>query len=233
MVEILIPFASTIVGGAISATVAFVLAKQSNAAIEARELKQRKRNQKSALLRLQTRASILASDVASTMRVIDNMLAEANAAGRTGWPKHARITSIVGSFETIEFPIEELEPLVEAKEFDLVHGLVEISMRHKEFSTAISTYSRMRLDLKDKVTISSASGHVLSAELSKAQLQQLQPYLIELETLIDQAMSMGRDIEKRANSLVEQIGPAARKFLTDNTFPNVTIDDPHLRSAHP
>lgn len=227
MVELLIPIVGTIVGGAISATVAFILAKQSNAAIEARDLRQRKRTKKSALLNLQTRASILASDVASTMRTIDSMLAAANAEGRTGWPKHARITSIVGSFESVSFPIEELEPLVEAKEFDLIHGLVEVSMRHKEFSAAISTYSRMRLDLKDKVTISSAAGHVLSAELSKAQLQQLQPYLIELETLIDQAISMGRDIEKQAKSLVERIGPAARKFLADVTFPELTIDEAH------
>jgi len=223
--EFFVQASATVLGAVIAAIVAFVLARQSNTAIEKRDAHQRKQSQKSALLRLQTRASILASDVASTMKVIDIMLAEANAAGRTGWPKHARITSIIGSFETIEFPIEELEPLVEAKEFDLIQGLVEISMRHKEFSTAISTYSQLRLDLKNKVTISRSDGNVLSAELSQTQLQQLQPYLIELETLIDQAISMGRGIEKRANSLVQGIGPAARKFLADNTFPKITIHD--------
>ncbi|BEV45981.1 hypothetical protein [Afipia carboxidovorans] len=228
MVELIGPLIGTVVGGAISATVAFLLAKQNNRTIEARDAKQRKQLQKSALLKLQMRASILASDVASTMRAIDQMLNEANEAGRSGWPKHARIKPIVGNHEKVSFPIEEMEPLIEAKEFDIVQDLVELSMRHEAFVQAISTYSNLRLDLKNKVTITSVEGSVFGASLNDHELKQLKPYLVELEALIEHALSMGRSLETQAKATITKIGPAARKHLKDQSFPHLTwADDPH------
>jgi hypothetical protein len=223
MADFFIQMSATIVGAIIAAAVAFALARQSNLAIEKRDLTQRKQMQKSALLKLQLRASLLTSDVTSTMGTIDRMFIDANKAGRTGWPKHARIQSIIGSYEKISFPIEELEPLIEAKEFDLVQGLVEISMRHQSFLEAISTYSRLRLELKNKVTIANADNNVLGANLDAHEYKQLQPFLIELETLIDQAIKMGRDIETQARAITAKIGPAARLLLKDPTFPKLTF----------
>lgn len=217
---------ATIIGGGIAAAVSFILAWQSNRAVSKRDKEERRQNHKSALLKLQMRASILASDVTNTMRTIDDMMRAANRAGRTGWPKHARITSIVGSYDKISFPVDELEPLVEAKEFELVNDLIEISMRHQAFMEAISTYSRMRLELKNKVTIASTDGNVLGAMLDDHELRQLQPYLIELETLISQALEMGRDLEAQTKRTVTKVGPAARKFLADPHFPKIQYDTP-------
>ncbi|MDF2618419.1 MAG: hypothetical protein K0S00_1078 [Xanthobacteraceae bacterium] len=217
---------ATLVGAGIATVVSLILAWQSNKAIDKRDREHRKQLQRSMLLKLQIRGSILSSDIASTMNTIDDILRSANELGRVSWPKYAVITPIVGSFESISFSAEELEPLVDANKFEIVHQLVEISTRHQVFIESIMSYNNMRLQLKDKVSVERFDENTGSSLVNDQQLKALQPYFVEMETIISQAICIGRELDVQARKVVAEIGPAAQEYLKDPTFPRIEYAKP-------
>ena len=72
----------------------------------------------------------------------------------------------------------------------------------------------------------SMHGIVGSIELTPTQSAQLTPRAVELETLVTQLRAFAATDDASARAIGAQFGPKARAALSDQSFPNLSLDTP-------
>jgi len=216
-------FGGALLGAAIATWTSWRLQTQANALTLARDENSRRTRDLSQATKLIFRESFIASDVAATVRSIHESLERANAAGMTAQGMWSRVEPIFGSMDAQPVNVEELEPFIRGKEFDVVHEYVDLAMQHQVLVEAISEYNERRSALKEILPPSErGSGGKFTGYLTEEQLVRVGPYLAEVESLIQTVKQRAETLVDRANRLILTTSEAgARLFGSD--FPCMEI----------
>ncbi len=117
-------------------------------------------------------------------------------------------------------------PLMEAKEYDLVHGATEVIMQHKTLIAALDAYSAKRQTVNQVMGANVVEkDSVLIADIAGADLARMRALATELESLIQAIRRRLPELEKKATSVTLGIGPAMRTYFNDPTFPQLGLID--------
>lgn len=225
-------FGGAVLGSGMSAVVSFILAKQTSAETLRRDNEARRAEQKSYVLRLMVKASIVLSDVIAIQKTIDQSLSNANDRKLTGEPLWKRVLPMVGSHQTFDIDPAELSPIIAAKDNELMQASVTLFMQHRNLLEAIKAYAQKRDKVKDVVTNHFEENQgVITSALTQAQMSALLPLEVELESIITQIRAMLVDLKPTGERVTYSLGPAMRKYLGDNTIP--IFSDPAAETAGP
>lgn len=216
-------FGGAVLGSVISAWVAFVLAKQTIADARERDVQAALAEQKSYVLRLMVKASLVLSDVTAIKNSIDGSLSEANARNLTALPTWRRVLPIVGASQTFDIDPSELSPIMAAKDNDLMQSTVTLFLQHRHLVEAVKAYSELRNKVKHVVTghLRQEDGVVITG-LTPQQVAELMPYEVELDSLIKGIRGMLPDLISLAEKVTFGMGPTMKKFLADEDMPVFT-----------
>ncbi|KFL31437.1 hypothetical protein JP75_07735 [Devosia riboflavina] len=209
-----------VVGGAISAKL------QNNAAKDAAKQAEADRTAiaRANAIKLMMRASIMLNDVKSTVDAIHNQLDKANQHRLTGAPLWARIAGVVGGSRLQPLEIDELLPFIDARKYDLVSKYVELTMQHEVLNDSVDLYNKLRANLKDMLSATSADGTLLYTPATPETEAKIRPHTVEMESLIQQIKPRAEAMLKAAIDLNSQIGPAGREMFGPS-FPGVDVSD--------
>lgn len=198
--------------------------------ISTKQANQQKREiQWAQALRAMMQASIVLSDVAATIRSIHSSLEEANAKGLTAQPFWQRIVPMIGTYSAEPLDVEVLGPFLAAREYTLVGQYVEMSMKHQVLGEAVKSYYTLRGQMDDSMprTMVSESG-ALHSDVTFDERAKMLPLSIRLESLITSIREQSNELYDLAKTVNVAIGPAARKYFNDPSFPHLEVfDDPH------
>ncbi|BAV45733.1 hypothetical protein MesoLj113a_41810 [Mesorhizobium sp. 113-1-2] len=213
-------FGGAVIGSVLSALVSFILAKQASAETLLRDFEARLAEQKSYVLRLMVKASVVLSDLVAIRKAIDESLSNANDRNLTAEPLWKRVLPIVGSYQTFDIDAAELSPLIAAKDNALMQASVTLFMQHRNLIEAVRVYADLRGRVKEIVVhhFGSSEG-VLTSGLTQEQMSKLMPLEIELESLIKTIRAMLTDLIPLAEKVTFEIGPAMQKFFGSQDFP--------------
>lgn len=213
-------FGGAVLGSGMSALVSFILAKQTSAETLRRDAEVRRAEQKSYVLRLMVKASLVLSDVVAIQQTIEQSLSDANERNLTGLPLWRRVLPIIGSYQTFDIDPPELSPLIAAKDSALVQASVTLFMQHRNVVEAVKVYGEKRDKVKEIVTthFSEANG-VVTSGMTQEQKSALLPLEVELETIIKNVRTMLVDLRRLGEQVTFSLGPAMRKYLDDDTIP--------------
>lgn len=213
-------FGGAVLGSGMSAVVSFILAKQTSAETLRRDSEVRRAEQKSYVLRLMVKSSMVLSDVVAIQKTIDQSLSNANDRNLTGEPLWKRVLPMIGSHQTFDIDPAELSPLIAAKDNDLMQASVTLFMQHHNLIEAIKVYAEKRDKVKNIVTTHFEEDRgVITSGLTQAQASALLPLEVELESIITQIRSMLLDLNHIAEKVTYGLGPAMRKYLGDDSIP--------------
>jgi len=226
-------FGGAILGSGLSAWVSFVLAKRTSADVAERDLAAKLEQQKSYVIRLMVKASLVLSDLTSIKEAIDGSLSDANKRNLTGLPFWQRVLPIVGGSQIFDVDPMELTPLIAAKDTKLVQASVALFLQHRNLVEAVKRYGELRGKVKDITSghLGSSDG-VVTTGLTKAQMAELIPYEVELESLVTTIRSRLPSAIELAEKVTFGIGPAMRIFLGDNDMPSLVPDTERTKARH-
>ncbi|MFA6154716.1 hypothetical protein [Mesorhizobium sp.] len=221
-------FGGAILGSVISAWVAFVLAKQTAADAHEREVGASVATQKSYVVRLMVKASLVLSDVNAIKRSIEESLSEANELGLTDQPLWKRVLPMVGRSQTFDIDPAELSPIMAAKDNELMQSTVTLFLQHRNLVEAVRMYSELRVSVKQILRSHHLASHdgVITTALTQEQAAELLPYEVELDSLLKNIRENLPTLIKMAEQVTFGIGPAMRKFLGDDGIPSFAPKTP-------
>lgn len=177
--------------------------------------------QKAEYFKVMIKCSLIQSDFVNLKRAIDESVAAADKNGMADQSKWTKVQANPDEFEKIVIAADDLVCLFEAREFDLLSGLVEIGMKHARLVGAFNTYSRLRSKLKDHMPNNEIKGPVVGADLNQADLLRLQPRFLELSSLLDSIDDLLPRYIVDSKLLSDKLGPAAIKYFEDPKFPTL------------
>lgn len=224
-------FGGAVLGSGLSAVVSFIQAKRTSAETLRRDAESRRAEQKSYVLRLTVKASVVLSDVIAIRKTIDQSLSNANDRNLTSEPLWKRVLPMIGSHQTFDIDPAELSPLIAAKDNNLVQASVTLFMQHRNLVEAIKVYAEKRDKVKSIVTNHFEEDRgVIKSGLTQAQASALMPLEVELESIITHIRGMLGDLNRLAEQVAFGLGPAMRKYLGDDTIP-IFSKDPAAEAA--
>lgn len=172
--------------------------------------------------------SIILSDVAGTITSINSSLEGANARGLTSHPLWQRVVPIVGTYSAEPLDLDMLSPFLAAREYELVGQYVEMSMKHQVLGESVKTYYTLRTQMDDSMPRTAvAKSGALYSNLTSEELSKMLPLSTRLEALITSVRSQASELHTLAKIVNTAIGPAARKYFKDKSFPHLEVfEDP-------
>lgn len=200
---------ATLLGGTIAASVTWYFAS--------RKLAEERR---SSLTRLFLKLVKIAGGLRNTVRTIDEMLAAANKSGHSDLPMWARVLPISGLPPVEDIDVSDLAPLLEFGESAIVNEIILLDQRNRSMLSALETYNNLRLELRDRMPVTTQSGPVSTTELTVDQLAALSPRFSELDSLIKSSLASLRTDVDSARSILDRFPISARK-VTKRPFPTV------------
>lgn len=213
--DILIPLLSTLVGAGIAIYVARAAAKRETKT----ELSRQFRLEKAQWYTLMHKAAIVASDLDSIGAWVAGSLERANTVGLTSERLWQRLSGLAGVSVTVQIDPAEFVPLIEAGEYDLIAIFNELVAQNAVMASSVAYYTERRSGLADRIKRSkSFSGSLLLSALSVEDQEALEPHMAELDTLAAQIRDRIPSLVRRANKLVEDLGPAGRRYFHDPNF---------------
>jgi hypothetical protein len=211
-------------GAALGGGVAWLLARQTALEAAQRDQQQHKRDQRAKGVQLFLKFSMIVSDLAGTRVSIEQSLERANRLGLTSQPLWHRIVPIVGSIDHITIEPTDITPLIDAREYELVAQIIEVSMQHKMISQSLQKYAELHAAAEVILGPAQEYGEGgLYTGLTQESVDRLRPVAIKLESLIKEIRMRLEIWIPQANSSMAAIGPAMQKHLGDMSFPIVDM----------
>lgn len=212
-------FGGAVLGSAMSAFVALVLARQTSKETLQRDTNARVAQEHSLALRLMVKSSLILSDAIAIKKAIDESLSAANDARLTSRPLWVRVLPIVGSYQIYDVEAEELAPLIAAKNSDLMHVAVTLFMQHRNLVEIVKVYSDKRDRVKDIITNHiGVSAGIVTSGMTQEDVSRMVPVELELESLVGGIRSMLPGLIEMGEKVTFGIGPAMRKFYGTDDF---------------
>lgn len=213
--DIMVPLISTLVG----ASIAIYVAQATRRHTEYLELTKQVRIEKAQWYTLMHKAAIVASDLDSIGTWIVGSLERANTAGLTSERLWQRLSGLAGVSVAVQIDPADFVPLIEAGEYDLIAAFNELVAQNSVMASSVAYYTERRSGLADRIKRSkSFSGSLLLSALSVEDQEALEPHMAELDTLAAQIRDRIPSLVRRANKLVEDLGPAGKKYFKDPNF---------------
>lgn len=213
-------FGGAALGAVVGGAIAWLLSAQAAADSRRRDAEVREAETKGRALRLMVKSSLILTDVAAIMHAIDELLSAANAQGLGIGPFWRRVMPIIGPHRSFEVDADEMAPLIAAKEYKLFQQTIDLILGHQTFVQAVMEYSSKRQAMKDIMPppVGGREG-LLTAEFTSEDLARIQPWALELESIIVTIRARGPELRKLGETVTYAIGPAIRKHLRTEDFP--------------
>lgn len=212
-------FGGAVIGSAISALMSWLLLRQTSKETLRRDSEARDRESEAAALRLMVKSSLILSDVAAIRKTIDSSLLEANDRQITDQPVWTRVLPIVGAEKKLTLEADDMAPLFELKEHELIYSATDLFQLQPVLISAINLFNRKREEARSISDAHSVGGDgIVNTEYTQAQYRRLLPIHIELEALIKEIRDLIPIVETKAETVTFGIGPAMRK-RTGSKFP--------------
>lgn len=214
---------SAIVGAGAAAIPAFFLARKASTEALLRDQKIRRSAQKAAMLRATVKLTKIVNGLGGLNQHIERSIASAE----TGMPENpylwSKVTPIIGLGErTVAFDADELAPLLEIGEANLLNDLLELSARYTAINEGLDTYTHRRTLLTDQLSVT-MQGRVGRAGLTDEENAAFVPRFIELDSLVVQFRKMSHSYYASALDIGARFGPAAKRATDDPSFPGLDI----------
>ena len=144
----------------------------------------RRVKQKAEFFQLMIKLSLIQTDFVNLKNLIEKQVIEAQKSGIKNQPLWSMIQPNAGQLDRISIDPSELVCLYEARAFEAIAEIIEAGMMHATIVDAFNIYSELRINLKDYMPKHSVAGPLVTTVLSKEQLLEVTPRLMELESTI-------------------------------------------------
>jgi gas vesicle protein len=218
-----------LLGAGIGACVSFLTARQASKETTRRDVEARKAEQAASALRLVVNVQMMHADLTSTLRAINECIADSAREGLTAENSRLwqRVPPIAVLPHDIALSAVEIAPYIAAKAPEVANGYMQLVASHKSDFHALALFNQLRTAIMDDLhSVQQVSGNVFGSVLTVEDLGGLKPKWIPIENLITAIVPDLEEHIELASKVVSLAGPAMRKHLGDDTFPIVKFNSP-------
>lgn len=213
-----------VLGSVVGGMISWRLQSQAFARQAQSEASAKTEADRASTVRIMLGASLVLNDAIGTRDAIYSSLQKANEVGLSSQPLWHRVVPILGKPFENPISLDDLAPLITAREYDVVSRVVEMHMQHRVISQSLQVYSEKRTALNAMMPsrmVDRGSG-LLSWEGNDEDTARLAPFTTELESLATILKDRVENFVPFAKKLNDDIGHVGEQ-LYGKTFPRVKV----------
>ena len=216
---------ATIIGAAIGAVVAFLVARQTAIDQRAVESIQRRELEELTTMRASVGIMRLVNATAGYRNQIKASLVDADARLPTGTPLCFRLKSSHGAFEEIELSPDDLLIFIKSRNVGFVGRLLFAVSRYRALCGALDYYANQRDGLLARIVPAEMTGLIGTMMLSKDEERILSPHIASVSDLGEQLILDLDEVFELSTDACREFGKLARAYFGDPTFPIPSVPD--------
>jgi hypothetical protein len=166
------------------------------------------------------------SNIDHFQKWIEEAVAEATTLGFTDFDnKWQVVQALVGIPAQVTIQPEIIAVLFEVREYDLAHGLGQLSRQHDSAREAVQAYATLRTELRSLMKVAPpVKGDILgkfASFLSPEEVASLRPRFAELESIINGLRELLPGYNDAGKKVLAEFKPAAKRQFKNQHFPGI------------